>query len=272
LFQFFSAVCSQATLQSWSSCQTLSNDVHFNFFCAASINISILIVIQKVIQWSTFQPLYAVCSQVTFQSWSSFKKLFNDACINSSMKSALKQYFNLDRHANDYTMMLVSIPLCSLLSNNISILRVISNVTEWCFFNSFVRSALKQYFNLDHVIQVVIQGCLFQFLYAVCSQPTFQSWSSFKSLFNDSYFNFSVQSIHKQHYNLDRHSNRYPMMIVSIPLCSLFSSNISILIDMPNVIQWCSFQFLYTASSQKPFQSWSTCKTLSNDYHFNYYV
>jgi hypothetical protein len=50
-------------------------------------------------------------------------------------------------------------------------------------------------------------------------------------------FPFSAHSALKPYFNLDRHAKRYSMMLVSILLCSLLSSNITILIVMPNVIQ-----------------------------------
>jgi hypothetical protein len=292
LFQYLHAVC---------SFQLFNLDRHANRYSMMLVSIplcrllsnyiSISIVIQTVIQWCLFQFLYTICSQTIFQSWSSSKSLFNDACFNSSMPSALKQHFNLDRHSNRYSMMHVSIPLCRLISINISILIVMETVIHWCLFQFLYticsqtifqsRSSCKPLFNgacfnsLDRllstnisisiVMQTVIHWCLLQYLCAVCSLSTFQSWSSCKPWFIDACFNISMQFVLFQLLNLDHYANPYSMMPVSIPHCRLFSTNISILIVIQTVIHWCLFQFLITVCFQVTFQSWSSCKTLFND-------
>jgi hypothetical protein len=190
--------------------------IHLDSLLAS--NISMSIGIQNVIRWWLLRVLSGICSQSTFQSWSLFKMLSNDDCFKFSVQFVLNQHFNLDRHINGYKMITVSSPLCNLFSIDISILIVIQNIIKWWLYqvicavrsqstfqswSSFkhwwqmlVWSLLNSLFAINIsiliVISTVIKWCLFQVLSGICSQSTFQSWSSFKTLSNDDCFKSSV--------------------------------------------------------------------------------
>jgi hypothetical protein len=96
LVSILCSVCSKPAFQIWSSCKMLCKDSHFNssmksvlnqhfnldrqgkhyrkmlistsLWYLLSINISILIIMQNVIERSSFQLLYEVCSKPAFQS------------------------------------------------------------------------------------------------------------------------------------------------------------------------------------------------------------
>jgi hypothetical protein len=155
-----------------------------------SISISILIFIQNVIQWCSFQFRCEVCSQSTFHSFSSCKMLFKDTSFNFSVQSALMQFLNIERYAKYSRNMLISPFLCSLLSSNISILIVMENCIKRCLFQLFCAVCSQSIFQFWSSCKKVIKRCLFQLLCAICSHSTVHSWSSCKAISTDTYFNF----------------------------------------------------------------------------------